>query len=338
MLILVAGLLLAALLVVLAGAELFTNALEHVGGRFGLSQGLVGSVFAAMATALPETIVPIVAVLFGGSDSPQVRQHIGIGGILGAPLMLASLAMALLGLAAGFKRGWQTPLRPEISGCVRDLLYFLAAFTIGLLGLFMPQQPPGARAVAGVALAFLYLMYVLNTARASAMLVQQGHGTHADGTLWLRRLHLPHTFAWELLQLLSGLALIVAGAKLFVYGVEQIAPYTGLSVLVLSLLIIPVATEMPEKINSILWIRRHKDTLAFGNITGALVFQGALLSAFGIQLDAWRPRPDILWTMAATYAGTLWVLLLAIRRQLRPAWLLLNGLIYTGFFALAMRM
>ena len=57
---------------------------------------------------------------------------------------------------------------------------------------------------------------------------------------------------------------------------------------------IPIATELPEKVNSILWIRKRKDTLAFGNITGAMVFQGTLLPAIGIfisKIDGTICRP-----------------------------------------------
>ncbi|MGH8369522.1 MAG: sodium:calcium antiporter, partial [Gammaproteobacteria bacterium] len=292
---------------------------------------LVGSVFAAVATALPETVVPIIAVFFGGA-SVEVREHIGVGAILGSPLMLVSLAMLLIGLAAGTKRGWRASLKPELSGFIRDLLTFLIAFSIGFIALFMPQHPAGARAVAGVGLVFLYVMYVRNTIRASALLVKRGHGTRASQILWLKRLGLAHSLASEIIQLCIGLACIIGGAKLFVHGVEQVAELTGISVLVLSLLIIPVATEMPEKLNSMLWIRRGKDTLAFGNITGALVFQGSLLPAFGMQLGVWQPGQDILWAMGLTFAATLWILLLAVRRRLTPLLLLANGLIYLAFF------
>ena len=41
------------LLVILAGAELFTNGVEWIGEGFGLSEGVVGSVLAAVGTALP---------------------------------------------------------------------------------------------------------------------------------------------------------------------------------------------------------------------------------------------------------------------------------------------
>ncbi|MGH8378661.1 MAG: sodium:calcium antiporter [Gammaproteobacteria bacterium] len=323
------GALLLALLIILAGAELFTNALEHVGQRYALSEGLVGSVLAAVATALPETIVPIVAVFFGGSTI-EVREHIGIGAILGAPLMLASIAMALIALFAGMKRGWRTPLKPEISGFLRDLLYFLVAFIIAFIALFIPANQFGARVVATAILVFIYVNYVINTIRASKLLVEQGHGTQADAALWLRRIGIPHNLLSEITQLALGLALIIAGAKLFVYGVEQAAALTGVGVLALSLLIIPVATEMPEKFNSILWIRRHKDTLAFGNVTGALVFQGTLLPAFGIQLGAWQPRPDILWAMALTFAAILWVLFLSLIHRLTSIWLIFSSLAYVA--------
>ena len=58
-------LLVVSLLVILAGAELFTNGVEWVGEGFGLSEGAVGWVLAAVGTALPETILPIIAILRG---------------------------------------------------------------------------------------------------------------------------------------------------------------------------------------------------------------------------------------------------------------------------------
>lgn len=329
-----AGALLLALLVILAGAELFTNAVEHVGQRYRLSQGLVGSVLAAVATALPETIVPIVAVFFGGASTTVVREHVGIGAILGAPLMLASVAMTLIAVFAGTKRGWREALTPESSGLYRDLLYFLVAFLIALLALFIPLQQAAARMLASTALVFIYVIYVRNTVRASRYLVEQGHGTTADAPLLLARLRLRQTLGLEIAQLVLSLALIIVGAKLFVHGVEQLAQLTGVGVLVLSLLIIPVATEMPEKFNSILWIRRRKDTLAFGNVTGALVFQGTLLPAFGIQLGSWQARSDMLLAMALTFAAVLWILFLGLSRRLKPLWLLPCGLAYVLMCAL----
>jgi cation:H+ antiporter len=330
------ALLLAALCIILLGSELFTNAVEHVGQRFGLSEGLVGSVLAAVATALPEAVVPVIAVFFSGGDR-NVGEAVGTGAILGSPLMLVTLAMALIGLFSGLRRGWNVPLRPETSGLLRDLAYFTVAYSIACIALFVPAGSREVRVMGGFALLFLYIYYVYNTVLASSLLVRQGHGTQAYKPLLLAQAGVLPARLWEPLQLMTGVVMIVAGAKLFVWGVERLAGFSGLDVMAFSLLIIPVATEMPEKLNSILWVRRGKDTLAFGNVTGAMVFQGTLLPAFGMQLAAWAPSRPVLLTMGVTFAGVLWIFLLALRRRLTPFALLLNGLGYLGFFALITR-
>ena len=81
--------------VILAGALLFTNAIEWIGHKLGLGEGAVGSLLAAVGTALPETLIAIVA-LVGATKSEDVA----IGAIVGAPFLLATLAMGLVGLTA----------------------------------------------------------------------------------------------------------------------------------------------------------------------------------------------------------------------------------------------
>src|SRR5712691_10955869 len=85
-----------AFLVILIGAELFTNSIEWFGRKLGLAEGAVGSVLAAVGTALPETMIPIIAILFSGQTHST---EIGVGAILGAPFMLATLAMFVTGVA-----------------------------------------------------------------------------------------------------------------------------------------------------------------------------------------------------------------------------------------------
>src|SRR5882672_4207853 len=83
------------LVVILAGSELFTNGIEWFGHKLDLAEGAVGSVLAAVGTALPETTIPLIAILFTGGAAAN---DVGIGAILGAPFMLATLAMAVLGI------------------------------------------------------------------------------------------------------------------------------------------------------------------------------------------------------------------------------------------------
>ena len=104
----------------------------------------------------------------------------------------------------------------------------------------------------------------------------------------------------------------------------------------LSLLIIPIATELPEKVNSILWIRKGKDTLAFGNITGAMVFQGTLLPAIGIMLTPWQPRSEVVLGIALTLIAAIWIRYLAGRSILRVWHLFLNGAAYLTYLVLVL--
>ena len=271
------------LLVILIAAEIFVNALEHLGEKLGISEGVTGSIFAAVGTAMPETIVPLLAI-FAGTQNQQLNEEIGVGAILGAPLMLSTLSLCLMALAVWKKRGARGHLTPEKTGLKRDLDFFLSAFAIAAVAMFVPHSNPAMRAMLAVVMVLIYFFYVMLTLKASAALVKDGHATEAEDPMFLARLGLPTNMTTILLQLGIGLALLVLGAKGFIHGIEQAAPFLGISALVLSLMIVPVATELPEKVNSILWIRRHKDTLAFGNITGAMVFQGTLLPAIGVLL------------------------------------------------------
>jgi len=320
-----------ALFVILIGAEAFTNALEHLGARLKISEGVTGSLFAAVGTALPEAMVPVVAVLTT-TDSPHLGEEVGVGAILGAPLMLSTLTLFLMAAFAAAKRGWGGEFTPERTGLQRDLSWFLLAYGLAAIAIFVPHENQLLRGTIGLALVVSYFIYILLTLRASSQLVQNGHGTEAEERLFLSRVGLPENQFSILLQLALGLGMIVAGAKGFVVGVEDLSAWLGVPALVLSLLIIPVATELPEKVNSILWIRRGRDTLAFGNITGAMVFQGSLLPALGILLTPWEPRPEVLLGMFLTIGASLYLWVMAKRGTLRPKHLLVNGAGYVAYF------
>jgi len=320
------------LVIILLASELFTNALEHLGAKLEISEGVTGSLFAAVGTALPETIVPLLAI-FAGTSNTQLNEEVGVGAILGAPLMLSTLSTCLMALAVVPTRGASGFVDPERSGFVRDLDFFLVAFVVAAAAMFVPEGARYVRAGFGAILVITYFVYILLTVRASDRLVQDGHGTRAHHRLFLSRIGLAENIASTLIQLAAGLALLIFGAKGFIDGVEGVSAVLGLSALLLSLLIIPIATELPEKVNSILWIRRGKDTLAFGNITGAMVFQGTLLPAIGIMLTPWQPRKEVLSGVIVTVLAAAWLRFNVRSKGLQLWVLLINGLLYVAYLA-----
>jgi len=321
------------LLIILIAAEVFTNALEHFGQKLKISEGVTGSIFAAVGTALPETSVPIIALLFP-SGSIETSHDIGVGSILGAPLMLGTIALGLIGLFSLFKRGFKGHFVVEQTGIKRDLDFFLVAFIFAGIALYIPHSNIFVRNLIGVMMVGIYIFYLYRTIRASKKLVEAGHGTDAEHPMLLNRIGLPVNSCTILLQLFIGLALLIIGAKGFVGQIEIVASYLGISVLVLSIMVVPVATELPEKVNSILWIRRKKDTLAFGNITGAMVFQGTLLPALGIILTPWEPKNEISLLFIITILSVIWIRTIIHFGALKVWHVLLSGSLYFVYLLL----
>jgi cation:H+ antiporter len=323
------------LIVILIAAEVFTNALEHLGEKLGISEGVTGSLFAAVGTALPETMVPLLALL-AGTQNVATNEEIGVGSILGAPLMLATLSISLMAISVWKRRGTHGHLRPERSGLTRDLNFFIIAFSFAAVAMYVPHTLSIVRYAIGACMVMIYFIYVMMTLNASKALVADGHATEAGSDMFLCRLGLPNNTIVIVVQLVLGVLLLIAGAKGFINGVEMAAEMIGISALLLSLLIIPIATELPEKVNSILWIRKGKDTLAFGNITGAMVFQGTLLPAIGIMLTPWQPRIEVVLGIAITLIAAIWLRYLVGKGGIKVWHLLVNGVMYITYLVLVL--
>jgi cation:H+ antiporter len=286
--------LLAAFVVILIGAELFTNGIEWFGRKLQLAEGAVGSVLAAVGTALPETMIPIIAILTGGGS--ESSHGVGVGAILGAPFMLSTLAMFVTGVAVLYQAkrrpaGDVMPVDTEVLG--HDVRYFAIAYPIAIGAAFLPLDPVWPKWLVAVVLVGIYAWYVKAHFEADPdvdaedlaplrfrKLDPRGH-TENPADPRLRVVNL---------QVLVALGLIILGAYFFVGAVEHLATSFGVDEVLLALVIAPIATELPEKANSVIWVSQGKDTLSMGNITGAMVFQSAIPTVIALLFaaDAWH--------------------------------------------------
>jgi cation:H+ antiporter len=132
-----------------------------------------------------------------------------------------------------------------------------------------------------------------------------------------------------------SLAAIIGGAELFVGAVESIAESLGVAPLVLALILAPLATELPEKANSIVWMRQGKDVLAVGNITGAMAFQSTIPVALGLMLTEWDLNRYAIAAGVAGIAGAALALYALPRQRLRPVHAAIWGGLFAGFVAFA---
>ena len=328
--------------VILTGAELFTNGIEWFGHKLELGEGAIGSVLAAIGTALPETMVPLIAIVFGGG---LAASEIGVGAILGAPFMLATLAMFVTGAAVWLMRGRRatgTTLALDMGVVGHDMAYFALAYGVAIGAAFLPVEFEWPRRLVAVALIAIYGRHVWGHLQAEAA---EHEGLEPLRFHKLDRRAPQHPEPPRLLivsvQVVVALACIIGGAWAFVRAIEDLAAGPGVNGTLLALLIAPIATELPETLNSVLWVRRGKDTLAMGNITGAMVFQGAIPTSIGLVF-----APQI-WSasgagLAFASAGITFlssaaiVLPMLLRRRLDGRALLVGGLFYLVYVAVVL--
>jgi cation:H+ antiporter len=281
-------LLLVSFAVVLTGALIFTNAVEWIGHRLEVGVGAAGSILAAVGTAMPETLIAIVALL----NVSEGSEDVAIGAIVGAPFLLGTLAMGLVGLFAYLyrdKRDQGVQLNVHRPTLERDLVFFLVLFAIA--GMLAWGPPPEIRIPVGIVFILAYGFYIRLTLRGGGEVQSEDS---LNPLIFERRAEFREnpSFLLCVIQLLVGLGAMVGGAHLFVEELLHIAEDIGVEALVLALILAPLATELPEKVNSFFWVREGKDALALGNITGAMVFQSMIPVGIGLMFTDW----DLSWT------------------------------------------
>lgn len=327
-------LLLLALGIILLGATVFTNGLEWFGKKMKLSDGAVGSIFAAVGTALPETLVPIVAITFGTAEAGH---KIGVGAIIGAPFMLGTLAFFISGIAVMWhrkKRDDYPVMRVDTVVMRRDLEYFMIMYAVAIAASFLVGHPVFKTFIA-LALFMTYGGYVLKTLKGGGEPEEHEiEESEIDPCYFAPKSHDPKMSIIGF-QVLSSLFLIVWGSYIFVEKVQTISIQMGISPFILAMIIAPIATELPEKFNSVIWIGKGKDTLAIGNVTGAMVFQGAIITAIGILMTDWRLNTAALLTVALTFASVgMAYIQIRWKKHLTPGTLLVGGAFYFAFLVL----
>jgi cation:H+ antiporter len=329
-----------AFVVILMGAELFTNGIEWFGRKLELAEGAVGSVLAAVGTALPETMIPIIAILFATGEESHA---VGIGAILGAPFMLATLAMFVTGiavLAVARRRSSGDVMRVDTAVLAHDMRYFAIAYAIAIGAAFLPVDPDWLKWIVALVLIGIYGWYVKGHFEADASVDLEDLAPLRFHRLD-RRAHRADSGAPRLrvvnVQVLAALGLIILGAVFFVDAVEHLAANLGIDSVLLALVIAPIATELPEKFNSVIWVRQGKDTLAMGNITGAMVFQSTIPTVVALVFasDSWVAGPGSYTAFASAgiaFLSSAFIFIpMARRGRLSGRGLLIGGLFYVAY-------
>ena len=348
--------LLACAVVIYLACEWFTNAVEWLGVRLAVGSAVVATVLAAAGTALPESVVTLVAVLFGSEESGA---DVGVGSALGGPLVVGSIAYAVAGavllVSARSRRARAGAERTRVAASrsgttppgssaaapgpdplagtdtralARDQAWFLGAFALATgLGLVAFAVKPQL----GWVLFGVYALYCWRQVRT-------GGPAHAPEDLeplrLQRRRERPATWA-VVAQVVLSLAVVFAASQVFVGQLEALAPQLGLPASLVALLLAPVATELPEVLNAVIWARRGKGDLALGNLSGSMVIQATVPTGLGVLFTGWHLQGPLLLAASATALCVAYLLVLFATRRVTPGRLAAAGGFY-AVFALAL--
>lgn len=341
----------------LVGAELFTNGVEWLGHRLGVSESATGSVLAAVGTALPETTIPVIAILQGViTGNTAAADEVGVGAILGAPFLLSTVAVFLIGASVLYyseRRTHGDAFHFDNEATRRDLSFFLAGYSLAVIAALVPSR--SLALLIAVLLIGLYSSYLYLSLRSGkligddelddlylGMLVERvdRNGNRRDAASDPSR-------TIVLGQALVALVFIIGGAQLFVTEIEFFSEEVlTIPTAVVTLLVAPFATELPEKINSVIWISNDKDTLSIGNVTGAMAFQGTVPVTLGILFTSWNLSFE--WgtvgflnafsaVLALASGGLLYLRARSVGTDtMRPLPFLFGGIVYLVFVAVVL--
>ena len=275
--------------------EFFVNGVEWLGRKLGIGETATGTILAAFGTALPESAVTFVAVVFGRNAA---QKDIGVGAALGGPMVLATISYAVVGFAMLWNHrrlGRRAPLiECDATKLRRDQAWFLCIFTGKVaLGLLAFNYKPGLGAVFLIA----YAVYLLRELRGARVLSEDDLlplKLHPKGDPGLK---------WPLAQTGAALIAIAIASKVFVGQLETIGVWAGLSPQLVALLLSPVATELPETMNALIWVRQGKERLALANISGAMMIQATIPTALGLFFTTWVFSRELIVSGVITLAA-----------------------------------
>jgi cation:H+ antiporter len=304
--------------------EYFVNGVEWFGHKAGISQNAVGTVLAAFGTALPESVVTFVAVVFGHDAAGK---DIGVGAALGGPLVLATVAYPIVGIMLLITRSQPRDKPIELNGqrLSRDQSWFLLIFAFKIaLGFVAFAIKPW--------LGWLFL--AAYTAYTYSEVRQEGDATEGElEPLMFRPKALDPSWTMTALQTVLALVVIFVASRVFVGQLGAVGNGLGIPATVVALLFSPVATELPEIMNAIIWIKQGKHRLALANISGSMMIQATIPTALGLFFTPWLFDRALTIAAIVTAAAIAGLLALLRRDALTPRRLAYFALGYVAFVA-----
>jgi cation:H+ antiporter len=234
---------LAGLVLLYFGAEGLVRGSASLALRFGMTPLMVGLTIVAFGTSSPELVVSAKAAYNGLGD-------IVVGNVVGSNIFNVAV---ILGFAALVR-----PLKVKNQILRTDAPIMIAVSLVLVLFLRdrVISRPEAAILATGIIAYIILSVHLSRKENASADIpVSTGKSPLLD-----------------LLFVVAGLGMLIAGSNLLVNGTVKLATYLGVSQAVIGLTIVAAGTSFPELATSVVAGIRGEDDIAIGNIIGSNIF------------------------------------------------------------------
>lgn len=322
------GELIASILLVFAASLLFVDAIEYLAARMRWSSSFTGAIVTPIFTSIPELFIFLVAVfVYSGGKGHEI----GLGTIFGEPFMTSTLSyfLVLVSVIAAILLGRPVSRTFPVGKELRLPYAFIALLLPWLL---IPGIVHSSRLQypLGAAYLILYAFYVLLVRRNKTVMPEE----ESEPPYFVRFFGRP---GFSVLQVAVAVLILYFGSTVLIESITQLSGSTVGRALSLSIILIPVATAIPETIAGMIWAFRGKNTLAIGSLVGENVLYATFYPGLALLLIPWTINTSVIISVAGTSLASA-MYFFFIRRGSIPVYILPLGFLFYLAFVVTLYM
>ena len=247
-----AAYLIAGLVLLVGGAEIFVRGASRIAALAGISPLVIGLTIVAFGTSSPEVAVSVQSSMAGAAD-------LALGNVIGSNICNVLLILGISASIAPLVVNQQL-VRLDVPVMVGVSFLVLILGLDGAIG-----RPEGILLFAG-AIAYTTFLVVQSRRETKAIEAEYEAEFGADVA------HTASSWAANIGLIVAGLALLIVGSRWLVTSAVSIAQLLGVSELVIGLTVVAIGTSLPEVATSVIATVRGERDIAVGNVVGSNIF------------------------------------------------------------------
>ncbi len=241
---------------------------EHLAARWGPK--FVGRTLLSIATTLPEIAIVAYAAKDGFYET-------AISAALGSNLLMMTLGLSLMLIIATTKLSRAPEKFIDVKQFKIDTIFLVITAVMGAILFIDGFDFTDGIIFSAFFVAYLYLAFREIKQEKESMLLENEVHNHESQT------SKKHFIKAAIIFVIGTIAIFV-GAEPFVHSLTDLSIESGVSVVVLAIIIAPIAGEMPEKISMMILARKGAKgaSIAVANVLGSKILNNTLLLAVAV--------------------------------------------------------